>query len=307
MFVKILGPGDAPVELLDWQKISEIMQATWLRLNAPLAVVGTNVKRGSSVCLGGQWYVATLDEAITGTESPYVKLTVSGATLVASFASNLTGVSWNDEWAGWYDIAGGYYFFDEIKAFSVGAIDRIYSSERWSPALNWTIALNRVLSSANISRLFHPDTKTVMNASGTYTVPAGVYQIDVLLQGPGANGSVGVGGHGGAGGNAGEEKRYTLNVTPGQEIVGTITTTSTIFGEVTATKGTGLKSSQGSTARGGNGAGVGAGTGGLAGVGGTSGTANTGSGGGGGGAATTTPPYTPGNGGAGAIGRIEIS
>lgn len=301
MFVKILGPGDAPVELLDWQKISEIMQATWLRLNAPLAVVGTNVKRGSSVCLGGQWYVATLDEAITGTESPYVKLTVSGATLVASFASNLTGVSWNDEWAGWYDIAGGYYFFDEIKAFSVGAIDRIYSSERWSPALNWTIALNRVLSANNISRLFHPDTKTVMNASGTYTVPAGVYQIDVLLQGPGGNGANGEG-DAGRGGNAGQEVRVTMNVAPGQEIAGTITTASTIFGSTTATKGTGLTSEKR-----GNGAGVGAGIGGDPGQNGTAGTANTGSGGGGGGAETSTPPYTPGTGGAGAIGRIEIS
>ena len=40
MFLKITGPGDAPEEMLDWQKISELFQTTWLRLNAPPVVDG---------------------------------------------------------------------------------------------------------------------------------------------------------------------------------------------------------------------------------------------------------------------------
>lgn len=304
MFVKILGPGDAPVKLLDWQKISEIMQATWLRLNAPIAIVGTKIKRGSAVCLGGQWYVATLDEAITGTASPYVKLTVSGSTLVASFAANLAGVSWNDEWAGWYDVSGSCYFFDEIKAFAVLAINRIYSAERWSPSLLWAQALNRVLSVGNQARLFHPGSKVTLTGSGTYTVGDDVFQIHVKQIGPGSAGTGGTTVAAGVNGWSGEELEYDLNVTPGQTIAYAVTSTSTVFGSTTALKGVWLPPS--ALYGGGVKPGMlgGAPSGGFSH--GSAGTNGYGGGGGGGGIAPPVSPYTT-NGGAGGLGRIEIS
>lgn len=302
-FVKILGPGDAPVTLTDWQKISEIMQATWLRLNAPPVITGAYVKRGSAVCVGGQWYVATTDTAITGTASDYVRLTVSGDTLTAAYASSLSSVSWNHEWSGWYDTTGRYYLFDEIKAFSVGAITKIYSSERWSPELNWTIALNRVLSASSLSRLFRPSSLVTLTGSGTYTVPSGVYAIRVKMIGPGSNGTGGDTVAGGVNGWSGEEKEFYLSVTPGQTISYAVTAASTIFGSTTALKGGWLPPS--ALYGGGVKPGMlgGAPSGGF--NHGSAGTNGYGGGGGAGGKAPPVSPYTT-NGGAGGLGRIDI-
>jgi hypothetical protein len=305
MFIKIEGPGDAPSELTDWQKISALFQATWLRLNSPLIVDGSTIKRGSAVNVGGQWYVASLDEAITGSASDYVKLTVSGETLTASFASNLSSVSWNDEWSGWYDVSGNNYQFDEVKAFSVGAINRIYSNERFFPSLNWSKGLSRVLSNANLAKLFHPDAAQTLTGSGTYTVGAGVYQITVTLVGPGENGADGYVSTPGDGGASGEEITVTISVTPGQEISYSVTGTSTVFGSTTAAKGAGYlgqKSGSG-VPFGGHGGGYKAGEGGGASSNGGNATANYGGGGGGGGSPTSGST----TGGTGATGRIEIT
>lgn len=130
---QVLGPGDNPETVADWQKITNIFQATWLRLTGALIVNGSSIMKGSAVNIGGAWYVATSDTAITGSASEYVKLTVSGSSVTAAFVANLTGVNWNKEWNGWYDALGNYYIFDEVKAFGAGAISTMHSISGWRP------------------------------------------------------------------------------------------------------------------------------------------------------------------------------
>ena len=130
---QVNGPSDAPEQLTDWQKITNIFQATWLRLTGALIVNGSTIMKGSAVNIGGAWYVAGADTAITGSASEYVKLTVSGSSVTAAFVANLTGVNWNKEWNGWYDALGNYYIFDEVKAFGDGAISTMHSISGWRP------------------------------------------------------------------------------------------------------------------------------------------------------------------------------
>lgn len=130
---QVLGPGDNPETVADWQKITNIFQATWLRLTGALIVNGSSIMKGSAVNIGGAWYVATSDTAITGSASEYVKLTVSGSSVTAAFVANITGVNWNKEWNGWYDALGNYYIFDEVKAFGAGVISTMHSMAGWRP------------------------------------------------------------------------------------------------------------------------------------------------------------------------------
>ena len=130
---QVNGPGDAPGQLTDWQKITNIFQATWLRLTGALIVNGSTIMKGSAVNIGGAWYVAGADTAITGSASEYVKLTVSGTAVSAAFVANITGVNWNKEWNGWYNASGEYYIFDEVKAYGAGLIPTMHSMAGWRP------------------------------------------------------------------------------------------------------------------------------------------------------------------------------
>ena len=42
---QVLGPGDNPETVADWQKITNIFQATWLRLTGALIVNGSNIMK----------------------------------------------------------------------------------------------------------------------------------------------------------------------------------------------------------------------------------------------------------------------
>ena len=328
MFLKITGPGDAPEEMLDWQKISELFQTTWLRLNAPPVVDGIYIQRGSAVCVGGQWYVATTDETIAGSETDFVKLTPSGDTLVASFAANLSGVAWNTQWSGWY-ASGSLYLFDEIKAFANGLISRMYTPERWRVErnlaqflsrdmdANWhyvltrnlptqwkTLLMTALLEGQVYKVLGLPEMQTI-TATSSYTVPAGVYRVHVKLIGPGASGSGGASMYlGGNGGDSGREVEADLNVYPGQVIACEVTAAHTKFGELTALAGGGHRGQRGTGSyNGGHGGGLGGGSGGGINAKGSAGTTY-GAGGGGGGGTNTTATTT---GGAGALGKIVLT
>lgn len=327
MFLKITGPGDAPEEMLDWQKISELFQTTWLRLNAPPVVDGIYIRRGSAVCVGGQWYVTTTDETITGSKTDFVKLTVSGDTLVASFAANLSGVAWNTQWSGWY-ASGSLYLFDEIKALAGGHISRIYTPERWRVEknlaqflsrdmdANWNYVLTRnlptqwktllmtaLLEGQVYKVLGLPEMQTI-TATSSYTVPAGVYRVHVKLIGPGTAGSGGGPNSPGRGGNSGREVEYDLNVSPGQVIACEVTAAHTKFGGTAALAGGGHWGQGGSSPyNGGRGGGLGGGAGGGKAANGSAGTAPGAGGGGGGG----TGPNLTTTGGAGALGVIVLT
>ncbi len=88
----------------------------------PERIIGTNVVEGARFNIGGVEYVADADTAITGTASDYVKITPSGDTASAAYVADLTGVTWNPSYKGYYDTSGNLYVFDEVKAMAVGAI-----------------------------------------------------------------------------------------------------------------------------------------------------------------------------------------
>lgn len=303
---QVNGPSDAPEQLTDWQKITNIFQATWLRLTGALIVNGSTIMKGSAVNIGGAWYVAGTDTAITGSASEYVKLTVSGSSVAASFVANLTGVNWNKEWNGWYNASGEYYIFDEVKAFGAGLITTMHSMAGWRPSAIWSRALSRVLSETNLDRLFRLDSEVTLTGSGNWTVPSGVYFIEVEMMGPGDKGLVGpdgLSGRGGRGGRAGQELRFSQRVTPGQVITYNVSSASTIFGSTTALKGQGWPGHTPGDG-GGNGGGYGGGLGGLSGYNGGDAVANSGGGGGGGG--SYGQYHVPTNGGLGATGYVKI-
>ena len=299
---QVLGPGDNPETVADWQKITNIFQATWLRLTGALIVNGSTIMKGSAVNIGGAWFVAGADTAITGSASEYVKLTVSGSSVAAAFVADLTGVNWNKTWNGWYNASGEYYIFDEVKAFGAGLIPTMHSMAGWRPSAIWSRALSRVLSETNLDRLFRLDSEVMLTGSGNWTVPSGVYFIEVEMIGPGNNGSQSSNSIlGGRGGSSGMFLQFSQRVTPGQVIAYAVTSASTIFGSTTATKGTGWPGHS-PGAVGGNGGGYGGGLGGSNGNNGGNAVANSGGGGGGGGARD----YVPTDGGLGATGYIKI-
>ena len=327
MFLKITGPGNAPEEMLDWQKISELFQTTWLRLNAPPVVDGIYIRRGSAVCVGGQWYVATTDETITGSETDFVKLTVSGDTLVASFAANLSGVAWNTQWSGWY-ASGSLYLFDEIKALAGGHISRMYTPERWRVEANlaqflsrdmdanwnyvltrnlptqWKTLLMTALLEGQVNKVRGLPEMQTITATSNYTVPAGVYRVHVKLIGPGTAGSGGGPNSPGHGGDSGREVESDLNVYPGLVIACEVTAAHTKFGGLTALAGGGHRGQRATGSyNGGHGGGLGGGSGGGIAANGSAGTAPGAGGGGGGG---TGPDLTT-SGGAGARGKIVLT
>jgi hypothetical protein len=114
----------------DWEKLVSIVSKSFQNLNDPLQIVGTNVPQGATFQAGGIVYYANADTAISGTESEYVLLTISGSTLVPSFVATLTGVTWNKIWNGYYDGSNNLYIFDETKAILVG--DLALANSRYS-------------------------------------------------------------------------------------------------------------------------------------------------------------------------------
>jgi hypothetical protein len=77
----------------------------------PARISGSYVLQGAFFNVGGVLYLADSNTAISGTASPYVKLTPSGATAAASFVADLTGVTWNVTYKGYYDGSGNLYVF----------------------------------------------------------------------------------------------------------------------------------------------------------------------------------------------------
>jgi len=106
----------------DWEKIVALVSKSFQNINDPLQVNGSNIPQGATFQVGGSIYYADSDTSISGTVSDYVKLTVSGTTLVPSFVANLTGVTWNKVWNGYYDTSDNIYLFNETIAFTDGEL-----------------------------------------------------------------------------------------------------------------------------------------------------------------------------------------
>lgn len=314
--VLIPGPDNAPSTAADWDKINDVLQTIGLDTSSPIRVVGSNIVRGSVVFFAGAWYVATSDTAITGNATNYVRLTNSAGTITAAFVSTLSGVTFNKSWNGWYDSTSRLYLFDEVAAYAAGQISALTTVKNFRPSLNWSKAISRVLSAANLARLFRLSSEVVLTGSGTWYVPTGVYWIEGVQIGPGANGSTGSTSRpkGGRGGAAGERRYFGFSVTPGQPITYACTSASTIFGGTTITSGGGVIGSNGDTGPTGTTGGYGGNGGGKGGFGGApaapGGDAPDGEGGGGGGGGSALSHSQggnpPGGGGKGGLGSVRI-
>jgi hypothetical protein len=76
---------------------------------------GGYVKKGSLWNIGGSMFLADSDTLISGTRSQTVlaiRFTVSGETASASYATSLSGVSWNGAYQGYYDASGNMYYYE---------------------------------------------------------------------------------------------------------------------------------------------------------------------------------------------------
>ncbi len=135
---KLTDLNDVPASTADWTALKALVAALAKASQNPRRVYGLpglaqSIVQGSVFYVGGSIYLASANESITDTESEYVKLTVSedGLTLTASYVADLTGVSWNSEYSGYYDDDGNLYVFDEIKAVDDGELE--YTRKEYSP------------------------------------------------------------------------------------------------------------------------------------------------------------------------------
>lgn len=120
----ITYPSDVPVSIDDWQNNIKLHDAVLLQQEDPWRIDYDNdeVMQGSVFQIQGAIYQADSDTEITGSASDYVKITPVGETASAAYVANLTGVSWNNVYKGYYDGSGNLHVFDEIKAILAGAI-----------------------------------------------------------------------------------------------------------------------------------------------------------------------------------------
>lgn len=112
----------APLALADYQAILAQGVALGQALTLREIVDGSTIRAGTVMVIGGIIYQATSDTAITGSASAYVKITPAGASASAAFVANLTGVTFNEAYGGYYDGSGNLHVFNEDLAISIGAL-----------------------------------------------------------------------------------------------------------------------------------------------------------------------------------------
>ncbi len=120
-------------------------------------VDGSTLHAGTVMMIGSVLYKVTTDTTITGTPSLYVKITpsVDGLTATASFVDNLTGVSWNHAYGGYYDGSVNLYLFDEALAYATGVIASYYTMGarliHGNQIIEDTIPVSRMVPNAKVS------------------------------------------------------------------------------------------------------------------------------------------------------------
>lgn len=119
---RVDAPNPLPLTTADYQAQNNLIDTNFLTVNSPIEFGSGNIFKGAVLYVGGTTYIADSDTAITGTTSDYVKITPSGATASASYVVDLTGVSWNDTYNGYYDVSGNLYIFDEGNAIETGEL-----------------------------------------------------------------------------------------------------------------------------------------------------------------------------------------
>jgi len=111
----------------DWSGLIDILKMN-SQLNVGSAKIDNSsafVLKGAVFYISGELYIADSETEITGSSSNYVKVTASGDTASAEFVSDLSGISWDADKAGYYDLSGSLYVFDEALAFLDGEVSSI--------------------------------------------------------------------------------------------------------------------------------------------------------------------------------------
>ena len=117
-------PNVNPVDLTDWAKMIDLIEALSLKINVPVDYdfSSNTIKKGTVIMIGGTIYLADSDTAITGTPSDFVKITPSGAIAAAAYVASLSGVTWNDTYNFYEDVSNNAYIFDETKVVAAGTV-----------------------------------------------------------------------------------------------------------------------------------------------------------------------------------------
>lgn len=112
----------APINDNSWERLYETDKFYNLGINNPVDYNfdSDTVKKGVLITIGGSNYETTADTDITGTASDYVKIDMS--TLLPSYVTDLTGVTWNDTYNYYADATGNAYIFNEPKAVYSGTV-----------------------------------------------------------------------------------------------------------------------------------------------------------------------------------------
>jgi len=194
----ITAPSAVPAAVADYEQQNALIAALALAAQGAARVVGSNVLKGAVFLVGGALYVAAADTAISGSASDYVKLTITGTTLVPSFVADLTGVTWSSTWNGYYDAGGNYYEFDEKKALAAAlvAVERFHG--------------------------YQPHGQATFFANGTLIIPIGISTIYMTGCASGGAGAVQASSGGGGGGGGEWCVKKAVTVVPGETLAITI-------------------------------------------------------------------------------------
>lgn len=146
-------PSSPSSSIADYQKQNDLLLKLLNNINYPEIVIGSNIRNGAIINVKGLLYFANSNTAISGTASKYVKITQSGDTLTcsASFAANLSGVSWNDVYNGYYDSSNNLYLFNESTAIYDGLLS--YGNTELNNPYN---SRYRIFESNNIHKVYKP-------------------------------------------------------------------------------------------------------------------------------------------------------
>lgn len=181
----------SPGSISDYQYQNAYLTAMLQAFTGRVLADGTTIRAGSVIKVADLLYKATTDTAITGAETPYIKITPAGASASASFVSSLTGVSWSHAHGQYLDVSGNAYFFDEVRARLAGEIDTTRTDAGWR-------GTGLSVLGANTSH-----GGVILTGSGSWTAPPGVTSVKVTIGGGGGGGGGGGNYTGGAGSGAG--------------------------------------------------------------------------------------------------------
>ena len=151
--VRIPDPNALPTIQNDFVRQNNKSAVNFLQVNKPIWDDATNIVQGAIFQIGGTVYYCNASTAIGGAPSAYIKLTPSGdgSIVTPTYVADLTGVSWNNAYNGYYDVGGNAYIFDELIAIVageiVGAKTRLWRAFQIMLSLNVTFTANPIFSS----------------------------------------------------------------------------------------------------------------------------------------------------------------